>query len=195
MSRGIAAAIACGWLLAGAAQAGAATLRVESDLDPTTVDPALSYSVGGWQLEYATCLKLLNSADASGPAGSVLVPEAAAALPAVSADGRTYTFTVRDGMRFSPPSGELVDAQTFKHAIERVLAFAGDGALFFDDVVGAGAVMNGTATTASGIVASEQTLTITLQQARPDFLDRIAMPFACAVPRDTPDTPVGAPLA
>ena len=39
----------------------------------------------------------------------------------MSKDGRTYTFTIRPGMRFSPPSNQLVTAQTFKHTIERSL--------------------------------------------------------------------------
>ena len=35
--------------------------------------------------------------------GTRLVPEVAASLPTRSADGKTYTFTVRDGFAFSPP--------------------------------------------------------------------------------------------
>ena len=37
-------------------------------------------------------------------------------------DGKTYTFTIRPGFRFSPPSTELVTAQTFKYTIERTLS-------------------------------------------------------------------------
>ena len=70
---------------------------------------------------YATCAKLLNYPDKAGLAGSELVPEVAQSLPARSADGKTYTFTIRSGFRFSPPSTERVTAQTFKHAIERTL--------------------------------------------------------------------------
>ena len=43
-------------------------------------------------------------------------------MPAVSADGRTYRFRVRRGFRFSPPSGEEVTAETFRHTIERALS-------------------------------------------------------------------------
>jgi peptide/nickel transport system substrate-binding protein len=186
-------------VLLGAAPASASTLTVDENFDLDSIDPALAYQSNSWQLEYATCLKLLNSADASGAAGSQLVPDAAISLPSVSADGLTYTFTVRDGLRFSPPSGEQVDAQTFKHAIERVLtpAMGSPGVPQFRDIAGAQAVIDGTATTVSGIVASGQTLAVTLTAPRPDFLDRLATPFACAVPRDTPVVPggVSAPLA
>ncbi len=181
------------------AAAQASTLNIEETGDFDSTDPALAYEGTSWQLEYATCLKLLNSADAGGAAGSQLVPDAAAAMPTVSPDGRTYTFTVRSGLRFSPPSGELVDARTFEHAIERVLAPAmgSPGVPLFQDIVGAQAVIDGTTSTVSGIVASRQTLSITLIAPGADFLDRIATPFACAVPHDTPVVAggVSAPLA
>jgi ABC-type oligopeptide transport system substrate-binding subunit len=40
-------------------------------------------------------------------------------MPTVSRDGRTYTFRVRGGFRFSPPSNEPVTAATFRYSIER----------------------------------------------------------------------------
>ena len=71
---------------------------------------------------YATCANLLNYPDSSGHQGTELRPEIAAAMPAVSADGRTYSFNIRRGFRFSPPSNEEVTAQTFRHTIERALS-------------------------------------------------------------------------
>ncbi len=58
------------------------------------------------QLTAATCAGLLDY----GPNG--LQPEVAAAMPTVSRDGRTYSFRVRRGFRFSPPSNEPVTAET-----------------------------------------------------------------------------------
>src|SRR6185437_13031714 len=72
-------------------------------------------------LLYATCAKLLNYPDRAGPAGNQLTPEVASALPAVARDGKTYTFTIRPGFRFSPPSDHPVTARTFKATIERTL--------------------------------------------------------------------------
>jgi peptide/nickel transport system substrate-binding protein len=178
------------------ASARGSTLRLNALNDVDFVDPALSYYAPSWQFEYATCLKLLNYADAPAPAGNELVPDAARALPTVSSDGRAYTFRIRRGLRFSLPSDERVDADTFKHALERVLtpSMGSPGAVFFTDIVGAQQMLDGSATSVSGIVASRQRLTITLVGPRPDFLARLAMPFACAVPRATPATPAGAPL-
>src|SRR5207247_2323321 len=61
------------------------TLRLNmSDTDLDFSDPSLSYYVIGWQVEYATGLKLVNYPDKAAPIGSRLVPEAAAAMPIIS---------------------------------------------------------------------------------------------------------------
>ena len=86
------------------------TLRVVAKSDVSSMDPALAYDFYSWPLEYATCAKLLNYPDKPLPAGNQLVPEVAAALPSRSADGKTYTFTIRQGFRFSPPSNAPVTA-------------------------------------------------------------------------------------
>ena len=77
------------------------TLRVDSRSDFDYVDPALAYFTHSWQLQYATQLKLMNYPDADGPAGTRLRPEAAAGFPIVSNNGRTYTFRIKKGFRFS----------------------------------------------------------------------------------------------
>ena len=99
------------------------TLRIESQLtDIGGFDPALNFTSYGVQFDYATCLELLNHPDAGAPTATLLEPEAATALPVVSPDGKTYTFTIRKGLRFSPPSGEPVTAETFRYSIERSLS-------------------------------------------------------------------------
>ena len=42
-------------------------------------------------------------------------------MPAVSDGGRRYTFHLRPGFRFSPPSNAPVTAAAFRRAIERAL--------------------------------------------------------------------------
>src|SRR5258706_37401 len=105
---GIGLAAAAG--LAGPASSGVTTApgvkkggtlpgNIVNDVD--YLDPALAYYNVSWEIAYATGLKLLNYADKEAPVGSHLVPEAATTMPAVSKDGRTYTFTVRKDLRFS----------------------------------------------------------------------------------------------
>jgi YVTN family beta-propeller protein len=164
------------------------TLRVVSGFDVDYMDPALAYADLSWQLLYATCAKLLNYPDKPGVAGSQLIPEVAESLPTRSPDGRTYTFTIRRGFRFSPPSDQPVTAQTFKYTIERTLNHRTQTPLaqFLGDVVGADAYMAGKATHISGITASGNKLIIRLRAPAPDLPARIALPAFCAVPSNTP---------
>jgi DNA-binding SARP family transcriptional activator/ABC-type oligopeptide transport system substrate-binding subunit len=160
-------------------------------------EPALNTSPGAIQIDYATCAMLLNYSDKPGPKGWQLRPEVAAGMPAVSPDGRTYTFTVRPGYAFSPPSNQPVTAETFRYSIERALspkltkhslspAQNAPGPRFVDDIEGQQAFRRGRAEHISGLQASGDTLSITLTKPSPDFLERLALPFFCPVPRGTP---------
>jgi ABC-type transport system substrate-binding protein len=117
-------------------------------------------------------------------------PELATALPEVSADGRTYTFTIAGGSAFAPPSGEAITAATYAYSIERALSpVFGDqaqGARLIDDIEGEAAYRAGTAQHISGIHARADTLSITLTAPSDTFLDRLAFPSFCPVPLGTP---------
>ena len=175
-------------------QGGTAHLRVATDV-VDSMDPALAYITYSMQLLYATCAKLFNYPDKAGPGGSRVVPEVAQTRPAPSADGKTYTFAIRKGFRFSPPSNERVTAETFKYSIERSLSprMRGPALLygFLADVVGAKAYMAGSTIHIAGIVARGNTLTIRLTSPVPDLLTRLAMSLFCAVPIGTPIDPKG----
>ena len=111
----------------------------------------------------------------------------------MSKDGRSYTFTIRPGMRFSPPSNQPVTAQTFKHTIERSVdprMKAPPAQMFLGDVVGAPAYMAGKARHIAGIEAQGDRLTIHLTERAPDLPARLAISLFCAVPTDTPNRPV-----
>jgi peptide/nickel transport system substrate-binding protein len=127
--------------------------------------------------------------------GTQIVPEAAA-LPTISADGRTYSFTIRRGFRFS--DGSPVTAANFTAAFRRIfdprlqsfshhrLVAPSYTANLFADVVGARAFMQGKAKSISGIRTKGDKLVIHLVSPRPDLLARLAMPFVTAVPVDLP---------
>jgi DNA-binding SARP family transcriptional activator/ABC-type transport system substrate-binding protein len=153
-------------------------------------DPAIATSPWQWQLEYATCAKLMNYPDAPAPAGWRAQPEVAAAQPVVSADGRTYSFRIRPGFRFSPPSNEPVTAATFRSTIERALS-PGFGpkavaAAFASDIAGVDAYRAGRARHVAGISAHGDTLTIRLETPAADLPARMALPYFCAVPLRMP---------
>ena len=168
------------------------TLHIVQEKDFNSTDPAILSSFGpqAAQLDFATCAKLLNYPDRPAPQGSRLVPEVAAAMPTVSADGRTYTFTVRRGFRFSPPSNQPVTAHAFQRALERFLSPTmqpqDELAVLMANVAGYGAYRSGRASHVAGIAATDSTLTIRLTHRDPSLPARIAMPYFCAVPPDTP---------
>ena len=140
-----------------------------------------------WPL-YATCANLVTYPDKPAPEGSRIVPEVAEAVPDPTAGGTTYTFRIRPGFRFSPPSNEVVTAMTFKSTIERVAnpRLRSPQSSRFSGIVGYQAYVRGKARGISGIVARGRTLTIRLSQPDGGFLANLAGGSACAVPRDTP---------
>ena len=169
------------------------TARLDTFYDIGSMDPAVAYETEARQLLYATCANLLNYPDRAGLAGSQLVPEVAQSLPAHSVDGKSYTFTIRTGFRFSPPSTERVTAQTFKTTIERTLspAMKSPIAYEFADIVGAGAYMAGKTAHIVGVTARADTLTIRLTKPAPNLPWLLAQSFFCAVPSNTPPDPHG----
>jgi peptide/nickel transport system substrate-binding protein len=169
-------------------------LRVESADLLDSVDPAIANTLPSWTLMYATCAGLFNYRDRPAPAGSQPEPEIAASMPTRSTDGRTYTFTIRRGFRFSPPSNAEVTALTFKLAIERALGPElryGPAKTFADDIVGARAYEAGRAAHVAGIRAQGNRLTVRLTEPAPDIVSRLALPHFCAVPPGTPVEPNG----
>src|SRR5215210_2962382 len=155
------------------------TLVVSQPSDFQSLDPALATSPQAWELEYATCAKLLTYPAESGVAGTRLVPEVARALPEVSADGRTYTFRLERGWRFS--NGELVMPEAFARALERARSprLISPAEPYLREV--------------TSWSVDDDTLTIRLSRAAPDFAKRLALPYFCAVPPSTPEEVTDAP--
>jgi peptide/nickel transport system substrate-binding protein len=188
----VAALLAAAVVGAGAAQArtdagaraeAGGTLMLGAGGGFATLDPTISphRAVLG-----PTQLQLVSYPEGGGSRANRLVPEAAVAMPHVSADGKTYTFTVRGGLRFS--DGSPVTAANFAWALNRALrpelgAYAG---LLLRDIVGAADVAAGTAMGASGISASGQTLTVRLTRRSGDFAARLAMGNLGALPLGLP---------
>ena len=97
------------------------TLRVnENTSDFDFVDPQLAYRTDDWSMLFTTAMQLVSFPEKSGAAGSQLYPQAATAFPTVSKDGKTYTFQIRSGLRFS--DGSPVTAAAYQRAWERILS-------------------------------------------------------------------------
>jgi YVTN family beta-propeller protein len=169
------------------------TVRIVVPRDFSSTDPTQNpdwdpLKGNTYQLQYATGATLLGYPDRPAPDGDRLVPEVARAMPTISPDGRTYTFELRPGFRFSPPSNQPVTAQAFKRAIERVLHPKLESYAAYDMVglVGEKAYQSRRARHISGVIARLNTLTIRLVRPVPDLPARLAAPAFTAVPPDTP---------
>jgi peptide/nickel transport system substrate-binding protein len=162
------------------------TLRLNvSATDYEYLDPALAYDSIGWATIYAVNTQLLNYPDKPAAAGgNELVPEAATGFPVVSKDGKTYTFTVKSGLKFS--DGSPITAAAFQRAIYRAChPDQGSPAVAFANNFGNCEAFNEKkASNLTGITAKGQTLTVKLNQADPTFIAQVSMPFFAAVKPD-----------
>jgi peptide/nickel transport system substrate-binding protein len=154
-------------------------LRVTMPGQVPSLDPALArpLSYATW---HATCGTLTAFRDAAAPDGLRTRPEAAEGGPVVSRDGRTYVFTVRRGLRFS--DGSPLMAANYARALERLLdpGMRAYAARLFADV--------------KRVEANGRRLRIVLSKPGGDLPTRLALPWACPVPRGFPVDPAGVAL-
>ena len=166
------------------------TLRIGfSAID--SLDSGVAYTTPSWMIQRATCSKLFDYPDASGAAGTRLVPEVVDRY-AVSSNGRTYTFDLKRTFRFS--SGERVTARSFADAFNREAnpAMPSNAVPYLHEIVGADAVIGGTARSISGVrVLAPFRLQISLTRRVADFPAELTIPLFCPVPSGTPDAPGG----
>ena len=155
------------------------------------VDPALAYSRESWALLDTVCARLMRYRDRPPPQGYQLEPDVAAAPPVVSRDGRTWTFRLRNGFRFS--DGSPVRASAFAQAIYRTMAPGVDSPAYryTQAIVGAEDVYAGRAARASGVTAGDNTLTVRFTREVNEFAQWTTMPFFCAVPPTLPPSREG----
>jgi YVTN family beta-propeller protein len=171
------------WAAVAAARTGhrGGTLRmaVGDPIVAVDADPALSYDVDSWMLLSLTNDGLTAFRRTGGSAGTQVVPDLAQSLPVPTDGGRTYTFVLRHGVRFS--TGRVVVASDVKRGIERSL--------------GAEAGAYGVLGAIASVEADDRsrTLVIRLKEPDPDLLYRLGLPFAAAVPPGTPKPPAIVP--
>ena len=130
--------------------------------------------------------RTLYGYDLSGPPeqATVPVPDIASGHQ-LSADRRTYTFTLRPGVRYAPPVNREVTARDFITAIQRLYDKRPLGRPGLrrpdrrDQAFGAGK-----AKSISGLAAPDaRTLTITLDQPAGDFLSILTLAYFAPVPK------------
>jgi YVTN family beta-propeller protein len=183
------------WVTVGAAAPShvGGTLEIVSREGPRgsddlpTIDPALAYDNLAWQIFVMTNDGLVGFRRVAGAEGSLLVPDLATSLPRPTDGGTTFTFQVRPNIRYS--TGGSVRPQDFRRAIERVYTTGSlDAAAIYDGIVGSDRCTEnpGRCDFSAGIETTDETITFHLERPDPDFLYKLALPFAFAVPSGTP---------
>jgi YVTN family beta-propeller protein len=196
-SRPEAVAVAGGLVWVGARAAGTGhrggTLNTVVAEWPDTVDPAqATLAIGTLEL---TNDGLTAYQRVGGSGSEQVVPDLAVSLPSPTDGGTTYTFRLRRGIRFS--DGELVHPVDFRRALERDLILGPDpmyGGPFADVVGGAACAAHPSRCDLSrGVVTDDAANTVTfhLVAPNPEFLARLTLTDAVAVPADAPLRDVG----
>jgi peptide/nickel transport system substrate-binding protein len=160
-----------------------ANFRVAYDTGIDYLDPALSYTVEGWAIMWNVYLPLLGYKHVNGPEGGTIVPYLAQDLPKVTNGGKTYTMTLRKGVKYS--DGTPVKASDFTASIVRDFKVDSPGVGFFGGIVGSDNAKSGSI---SGIQANDATgkITINLKAPQGDFENILATTFAALVPANSP---------
>ena len=152
-------------------------------LEPGTYEPQ------AWQVLSLAYDGLISYRRTGGTTFGPLVADLATDVPEAGADGRTYVFTLRRGIRFS--NGAALQPEDFRASMEDLLERHGKNIpSFFDAIVGAPRCVRRprSCDLSSGIVTDRRERTITLRLTRPDpyLLYKLATPFAYVVPAGRP---------
>lgn len=158
----------------------------KGDID--SIDPNRWWAAITWGLANGLCTTLVRYDDQPGNDGVTLVP-GLADLPAVSADGTEYTFTLRDA-KFA--NGDPVTPEDIKYTFERMahpdVATGSDG---YMHIVGKDDFQSGAAADIAGITTTADSVVFKLEGPDGSFPYKIAMPTTCPVQKGaalTPDT-------
>ncbi|MDX6386982.1 MAG: hypothetical protein QOD85_784, partial [Gaiellaceae bacterium] len=167
------------------------TLRLVSAFGIDSVDPALAYTPLTWSVLTMTNDGLVGFRRVGGIQGIQLVPDLATSLPVAVDNGRTYTFRLRPDIQYS--NGKLVQPEDFRRGIERLFEIKqSPGATYFTGIVGTSRCGRGACDLSRGIVTDKLARTVTFHLTAPDadFLTKLALTFADAVPVSTPGRPL-----
>lgn len=185
------------------------TLKIAGSSVPDHIDPASAYTTvnQGFSRNWALTLfttKASNNFNETIPT----VPDAAAEMPTkenggLSADGKTYTIKLRDGLKWNTNPARPVTAADFVRGLKRTCNPASpSGAPYYKDLIeGMADFCKGyakvDAKSASAMASfqeshdisgyqakDDKTLVVKLKQPAGDFLSIIGMSFASAAPKE-----------
>ncbi|MEE9398897.1 MAG: peptide ABC transporter substrate-binding protein [Dehalococcoidales bacterium] len=149
-------------------------------IDPITLDPAISGEMVSHEYVLQIFGGLVRLDDNLQPAPDI------AQRWEVSDDGRTYTFYLRQDVKFH--DGRKVKAEDFKYSWERACdprTGSLTAATYLNDIIGVEEVLAGKAREISGVsVIDDYTLQVTIDVPKSYFLSKLTYPTAFVVDRD-----------
>jgi len=185
------------------------TLKLAGLRDLSHYDTNQAYEVRGWGYHIRATTRQMMSYENTEDKQKrdTPVPDIATGDPEISSDGLTYTWTIKDGVKYAPPTNREVVAGDFVRAIKRLCDPNGPsgGLSYFtatiagmteycegfskvkkEDVNAVKAYVNGNEIT--GLKADgDKKLVITLKQKAGDFVNMMATPFTTPVPEGVLD--------
>jgi ABC-type transport system substrate-binding protein len=173
------AAVAATFALAQSPAKGGMVIAYKDDI--ATLDPQVGYDWQNWPAIKMVFDALLDYK----PGTTDLEPRIAAAMPKVGDGGKSYTFQIRKGIKFT--NGRELVAADIKYTLERVLdpKTKSPGAGFFADIAGSDAFSSGKSKDLAGVkVINANSVKVTLSQPNAAFLNVLATNFAFIVPKE-----------
>ena len=175
-----------------AASLGGGTLRVavpDEGAFAVTLDPQAYFSTS-WELARCCMLRTLYSYNGK-PAeegGAEVRPDLAAGIPEVSRDGLTWTFRLKQGLRYAPPFDDTpIIALDIVRALEREARVGGGYAFYYSVIRG----FDDYPKAADSIVGLEtpddRTLVVRLNEVTGDLAYRFAFPASAPIPGGASD--------
>jgi peptide/nickel transport system substrate-binding protein len=170
------------------------TLKLLASTAGGTLDPQVNYTLQYWQLYQATYDGLVAFDKVAGAASFNVVPDLATAMPKISNGGKTYTFTLRKGIKFS--NGKTVTVKDVQASFQRIFKVSNPNAgSWYNSIVGGNACLSkpATCTLAGGVVVNAATNQVVFHLVAPDpeFLDQLAVPFGSILPASAPAKDAG----
>jgi len=161
-----------------ATQGGSMIVTYKDDV--STLDPAIGYDWQNWSM-----IKSLFDGLMDYKPGTTELKKDLAEDYTISDDGKTFTFTLRKGVKFH--NGREMTAEDVKYSLDRVTnpATQSPGAGFFGSIEGYDAMASGEADSLSGVTVIDP-YTVEIKLSRPDatFLHVMAINFSSIVPKE-----------
>jgi peptide/nickel transport system substrate-binding protein len=150
-------------------------------------DPTGEYLGEAWGLYSMMLRGLMTYRHVGGLAGAVPVPDLATNSGRRSADGLTYTFHIKPGVKFGPPLNRDVTSQDVAYAFQRIntRSLVAQYGFYYDGVIKGMTGQAAHPAPVSGISTPDpHTIVFHLTKPTGDFLDRLAMPATAPIPHE-----------